>query len=285
MFYIRSDVSHTHTHKITYRFINGPVLILSISQGTSTSVECQNASFLARVMRVDVYVDQRVFANDPLLALGTRKDQGGLERGRKRHHKPQVIYWGEAHATLAQLLVLMEIPGELGSIITNRVVAISCNECPTEELRMTCGCVGNTGFNTVPWPWVGRLKSTALLRALEFTCDIAWDSFNSPMKWIVKGVFEPFHGFSKPSACSHAYVIHLVVSSKQPEDRFLDWAAKNLPPLARPRRIAVVEESYLVRRVAATVLGRLQGFGRQTVHNHTKLGRSSVLSILVYSIN
>lgn len=56
---------------------------------------------------------------------------------------------GEAHATLAQLLVLMEIPGELGSLITNRVVAISCNECPTEELRMKCGCVGNTGFNTV----------------------------------------------------------------------------------------------------------------------------------------
>eukprot|EP00435_Cladocopium_sp_Y103_P057748 s830_g20.t1 len=114
---------------------------------------------------------------------------------------------GEAHATLAQLLVLMEIPGELGSIITNRVVAISCNECPTEELRMKCGCVGNTGFNT---------------------------------------------------------------------DRFLDWAAKHLPPVARPRRIAVVEESYLVRRVAATVLGRLQGFGRQTVHNRTTMEISVV---------
>jgi hypothetical protein len=68
---------------------------------------------------------------------------------------------------------------------------------------------------------------------------------------------------------------------KANEDRFLDWAAKHLPPLVRPRRIAVVEESYLVRRVAATVLGRLQGFGRQTVHNHTKLGRR-MQSIHVY---
>lgn len=111
---------------------------------------------------------------------------------------------GEAHATLAQLLVQMEIPGELGSIITNRVVAISCNECPTLELRKKCGCVGNTGFNT---------------------------------------------------------------------DRFLDWAAKELPPRRdqRPRQVAVVEESYLLRRVAATVHGRLEGFGgggsRQGVHN------------------
>ena len=61
---------------------------------------------------------------------------------------------GEAHATLAQLLVLMEIPGELGEqgaamSSTRRVTAISCNECPTPELRMKCGCVGNTGFNTV----------------------------------------------------------------------------------------------------------------------------------------
>ena len=100
------------------------------------------------------------------------RKQDGLERGRKRQKTSQshkiwqdltrsdkmslkwftMIHWGEAHATLAQLLVLMEIPGELGSIITNRVVAISCNECPTEELRMKCGCVGNTGFNTVPWP-------------------------------------------------------------------------------------------------------------------------------------
>jgi len=114
---------------------------------------------------------------------------------------------GEAHATLAQLLVLMEIPGELGSLITNRVVAISCNECPTEELRMKCGCVGNTGFNT---------------------------------------------------------------------DRFLDWAAKHLPPSERPRRIAVVEESYLVRRVVATVLGRLKGFGTPRVHNHTTMQISVV---------
>lgn len=53
------------------------------------------------------------------------------------------------------------------------------------------------------------------------------------------------------------------------KDRFLDWAAKHLPPSERPRRIAVVEESYLVRRVAATVLGRLKGFGTPTVHNHT----------------
>ena len=56
---------------------------------------------------------------------------------------------GEAHATLARLLVLLEVPGELGTLGTNRVVAISCNECPTPELRAKCGCVGNTGFNTV----------------------------------------------------------------------------------------------------------------------------------------
>ena len=57
---------------------------------------------------------------------------------------------GEAHATLARLLVLLEVPGELGTLgtQTNRVVAISCNECPTPELRAKCGCVGNTGFNT-----------------------------------------------------------------------------------------------------------------------------------------
>lgn len=59
---------------------------------------------------------------------------------------------GEAHATLAQLLVLLEIPGELGAAInSNRVVAISCNECPTEQLRLKCGCVGNTGFNAASW--------------------------------------------------------------------------------------------------------------------------------------
>ncbi|CAJ1385417.1 unnamed protein product, partial [Effrenium voratum] len=110
---------------------------------------------------------------------------------------------GEAHATLAQLLVLLEIPGELGAAInSNRVVAISCNECPTEQLRLKCGCVGNTGFNA---------------------------------------------------------------------DRFLEWAAMHLPPLHRPRMVAVVEESYLVRRVAATVLGRLSGFGDTHVHNHSTM--------------
>jgi len=109
---------------------------------------------------------------------------------------------GEAHATLARLLVLLEIPGETGTIVTNRLTAISCNECPTPELRAKCGCVGNTGFNT---------------------------------------------------------------------DRFLDWAAghpaKHLPPLTdRARKVVFVEESYLVRRVSATVLGRLSGpFGH--VHN------------------
>ncbi|CAK9092625.1 unnamed protein product, partial [Durusdinium trenchii] len=114
---------------------------------------------------------------------------------------------GEAHATLAQLLVLMEIPGELGEqgaamSSTRRVTAISCNECPTPELRMKCGCVGNTGFNT---------------------------------------------------------------------DRFLDWAAKHLPPSHRPRQVVIVEESYLVRRVSATVLGRLFGFGYKTLHNQTTM--------------
>jgi len=105
---------------------------------------------------------------------------------------------GEAHATLARLLVLLEIPGELAAISTDRVLAISCNECPTPELRKQCGCVGNTGFNA---------------------------------------------------------------------DRFLDWAAVSLPPLPeRRRRVVFVEESYLVRRVTATVLGRLGGgFG----HRHS----------------
>lgn len=105
---------------------------------------------------------------------------------------------GEAHATLARLLVLLEIPGELGTVSTDRLVAISCNECPTPELRQTCGCVGNTGFNT---------------------------------------------------------------------DRFLNWADVNLPPIQnRQRHVVFVEESFLVRRVSATVLGRLQGsFGHK--HN------------------
>eukprot|EP00913_Durusdinium_trenchii_P030879 g28921.t1 len=85
---------------------------------------------------------------------------------------------------------------------TRRVTAISCNECPTPELRMKCGCVGNTGFNT---------------------------------------------------------------------DRFLDWAAKHLPPSHRPRQVVIVEESYLVRRVSATVLGRLFGFGYKTLHNQTTM--------------
>ncbi|CAE7347266.1 Rbbp9 [Symbiodinium microadriaticum] len=117
---------------------------------------------------------------------------------------------GEAHATLARLLVLLEVPGELGTLGTNRVVAISCNECPTPELRAKCGCVGNTGFNT---------------------------------------------------------------------DRFLEWAAKYLPPLARrPRRVVVVEESYLVRRVTATVLGRLSGiYGTpRHLHNHSTMQVSVV---------
>ena len=64
------------------------------------------------------------------------------------------------------------------------------------------------------------------------------------------------------------------------EDRFLEWAAKYLPPLARrPRRVVVVEESYLVRRVTATVLGRLSGiYGTpRHLHNHSPLGRDSAL--------
>ncbi|CAE7248005.1 Rbbp9 [Symbiodinium sp. CCMP2592] len=120
---------------------------------------------------------------------------------------------GEAHATLARLLVLLEVPGELGTLgtQTNRVVAISCNECPTPELRAKCGCVGNTGFNT---------------------------------------------------------------------DRFLEWAATYLPPslARRPRRVVIVEESYLVRRVTATVLGRLSGMTGtpRHVHNHSTMQVSIV---------
>eukprot|EP00929_Paragymnodinium_shiwhaense_P051602 TRINITY_DN25944_c0_g1_i1.p1 TRINITY_DN25944_c0_g1~~TRINITY_DN25944_c0_g1_i1.p1 ORF type:complete len:677 (-),score=139.61 TRINITY_DN25944_c0_g1_i1:340-2253(-) len=55
---------------------------------------------------------------------------------------------GEAHATLARLLVLLEIPGDLSTVSADRITAISCNECETAELRRKCGCVGNTGFNT-----------------------------------------------------------------------------------------------------------------------------------------
>lgn len=109
---------------------------------------------------------------------------------------------GEAHATFSRLLVLLEIPGDLGTISTDRITVISCNECKTKAQRESCGCVGNTGFNT---------------------------------------------------------------------DRFLEWAATKIPPLDDgPRQVVFVEESYLVRRVAATVLGRLAGpFGH--VHNLTTM--------------
>ena len=123
---------------------------------------------------------------------------------------------GEAHVTLANLLVLLERPGELGTAtagsVSNPLVAISCNECPTPELRAKCGCVGNTGFNT---------------------------------------------------------------------DRFLDWAAANLPPLSnRPRRVVIVEESYLSRRVRATVLGRLSGMTAPShAHNHSTMQVSVVSAV------
>ena len=66
------------------------------------------------------------------------------------------------------------------------------------------------------------------------------------------------------------------------EDRFLEWASKHLPPLSRPRHVAVVEESYLVRRVSATVYGRLSGFGPDTLHNHSPLGSQG--SFIIFDV-
>lgn len=161
----------------------------------------------------------------------------------------------------------MEIPGELGSLITNRVVAISCNECPTEELRMKCGCVGNTGFNTVSQFWSGTRKwkkhsldnsSWSPLQRLKDTKKLIKQYSERYQRIVLIDINYMFKQSSNN--------LQILTESK---DRFLDWAAKHLPPSERPRRIAVVEESYLVRRVAATVLGRLKGFGTPTVHNHT----------------